>query len=574
MCACSLDVTLRVALAAGLFVLAAAARAPGDTRPNIVLFYPDTLRAESHGAYGLKLPGLTPHFDAFSKTGTLFQQAHVAHTQCSPSRATMMTGRYMHVLGHRTQIHLIRAYEENYWRLLKEAGYHVKWLGKNDALSKAAFNLSVSSWENDIGYDSGRNRFAFGEAGYWSMLSEGGKKHANDTSQGDLRAVTKAVHFMQSNPPEPFAIFLPTRGAHPPYGAPPEFQHKWTLDQVKQHVTLRPPNNPLKPKYHQPDVGIQHYRNLTWLHEDTFYDIQRSYLEMVSFTDWTFGQLLAGLEAADGGALAKNTAVFHSSDHGDFAGDFHLVEKWPGGADDVLTRVPMAARIPGGLANNVVKGPVQSMDMMETMLDLAGIKTDWVRFGRSLAPVMLEGASAKDDLERMVYAEGGFYYRSELFPGGSDHVPDDPRGMYFPRAQEEMSGNGTGSPKWVMVRNLTHKLVYRATGASELYDLVEDPRELNNVHGDSKYAHLQQALMEHMIDWLIQTGDVPPLRNDPRPPPKPPNPIDAGTCADLLQPDPSRQGWGESDRGDLSAGRPAPPPADLMAVNGVPHFST
>ena len=52
-------------------------------------------------------------------------------------RATMMTGRYMHVLGHRTQIHLIRAYEENYWRLLKEAGYHVKWLGKNDALSKA-----------------------------------------------------------------------------------------------------------------------------------------------------------------------------------------------------------------------------------------------------------------------------------------------------------------------------------------------------------------------------------------------------------------------------------------------------
>ena len=173
----------------------------------------------------------------------------------------------------------------------------------------------------------------------------------------------------------------------------------------------------------------------------------------------------------------------------------------------------------------------------------------------------------------MVYAEGGFYYRSELFPGGSDHVPDDPRGMYFPRAQEEMSGNGTGSPKWVMVRNLAHKLVCGAARASELYDLVEDPRELNNVHGDSKYAHLQQALMEHMIDWLIQTGDVPPLLAI-RALRKASKPHQRGTCADLLQPDPSRQGWGESDRGDLSAGRPAPPPADLIAVNGVPHFST
>jgi arylsulfatase A-like enzyme len=252
----------------------------------------------------------------------------------------------------------------------------------------------VSSWENDIGYDSGHNMFAFGEAGYWSMLSDGrGAKHANDTSQGDLRAVTKAIHFMQHDPPEPFVIFLATRGAHPPYGAPPEYTHKWTLDQVKRHVTLRPPNDPRKPQYHQPDVGIQHYRNLTGLDEDTFYNIQRTYLEMVSFTDWTFGQLLTGLEAADGGALAKNTAVFHSSDHGDFSGYYHLVEKWPGGADDVLTHVPMAARIPGGVPHNVAKGPVQSMDMMETMLELAGITSDWVRFGRSLAPVMREGGA-------------------------------------------------------------------------------------------------------------------------------------------------------------------------------------
>ena len=163
-----------------------------NTRPNLVLFFPDTLRAESFNCYGNEVEGVTPNFDRFAQTGTLFEQAHVMHTQCSPSRATMMSGRYMHVLGHRTQTHLLRAYEVNYWRLLKESGYHVQWYGKNDALSKAAFNLSVSSWEGDIGYDSGRNAFSYGEAGYWSMLSTGGTKHANDTSQGDLKAVTKA----------------------------------------------------------------------------------------------------------------------------------------------------------------------------------------------------------------------------------------------------------------------------------------------------------------------------------------------------------------------------------------------
>lgn len=119
-------------------------------QPNLVFFFPDTLRAESFNSYGNKVPGVTPVFDAFAAEGTRFEQTHVMHTQCSPSRATMMTGRYMHTLGHRTQIHLIQAYEENYWRLLKEDGYDVQWFGKNDALSPSAFNKSVSNWTNTI----------------------------------------------------------------------------------------------------------------------------------------------------------------------------------------------------------------------------------------------------------------------------------------------------------------------------------------------------------------------------------------------------------------------------------------
>ena len=159
-----------------------------------------------------------------------------------------------------------------------------------------------------------------------------------------------------------------------------------------------------------------------------------------------------------------------------------------------------------------------------------------------------------DDLSRMVYSEGGFYFHSELFPGGSDHVKNDPRGMYWPRAQEEMSGNGTGSPKWVMLRNLTSKFVYRPTGQSELYDLEIDPRELRNVIDDSKYANLRAEMTEKMMAWLVVTGDVPPLRNDPRGMPPASDPVDEETCREIMQPQPP-----EARR-------------DLLAVNGVHNF--
>eukprot|EP00945_MAST-04E_sp_MAST-4E-sp1_P004353 g4353.t1 len=538
------------------FSLASALGAEKDSRPNLLFFFPDTLRAESFNSYGNTVPNVTPNFDRFAKSGTRFEQAHVMHTQCSPSRATMMTGRYMHVLGHRTQIHLIRAYEENYWRLLKESGYHVQWYGKNDALSATAFNLSVSAWEQDIGYDSGSNAFKFNESGYWSMLFTGGTSEGNDTAHsGDLRAVKKAVEFMQNSPPEPFAIFLPTRGAHPPYGTPQGFQNLWSEDEVKNHVKLRPWNLSNKPKYHSEKIGIRHYRNLTGLSEDTMYKIQKSYLEMIHYTDYTFGVLLDGLESSD---VLDRTAVFVSSDHGDFAGDFGLVEKWPGGADDVLTRVPMAIRVPGGKRGVVSEAPVQTADIMETMLQLASVKNDFVRFAESLLPTVLHGEDG--DHSRFVYSEGGFLFHSELFPGGSDHVPNNPQGLYWPRAQEEMSDDGKGSPKWVMVRNLTAKLVYRPEGygISELYDLVKDPRELQNVIYEDRYATLRQELKEHLMGWLLKTGDVPPLRNDPRSCPKFPSPITQSTCSNLLQPDPSHDESGYRN-------------ADFLKINGIPN---
>lgn len=96
---------------------------------NMAFMFPDTLRAESFSSYGFPLQ-TTPNLDAFAKTGVRFEQTHVQHTQCSPSRLAMLTGRYMHVLGHRTQSHLVQPYEFNYFRTLKEHGVHVQYYGR------------------------------------------------------------------------------------------------------------------------------------------------------------------------------------------------------------------------------------------------------------------------------------------------------------------------------------------------------------------------------------------------------------------------------------------------------------
>ena len=146
------------------------------------------------------------------------------HTQCGPSRCAMITGRYMHVLGHRTQTHLIQDYEPNFFRYLKEAGYHVTWHGKNDMLSQAAFPLSVTNWTHDGGISMAKGPFVYGEPGYFSFLAGKSDKYGNDSeANGDYRAILRGLEFMRNDPPEPFVVFLPGKGSHPNYGAPADY---------------------------------------------------------------------------------------------------------------------------------------------------------------------------------------------------------------------------------------------------------------------------------------------------------------------------------------------------------------
>ena len=180
----------------------------------------------------VSLVGTTVHdihclqrLDAFAKDATTFTTTYASFPQCSPSRAALVTGRHVHTLGHRTMTHLVQPWEPNLWAMLKSAGYTTLHFGKNDMLAQASFPPSFTYWEDGTGVSQGPCPYAFGEAGYYSFAAGPGSSDGNVTAaNGDLRAVRHALAALGSgNVSEPFALFLPGLGAHPPYGMPRDY---------------------------------------------------------------------------------------------------------------------------------------------------------------------------------------------------------------------------------------------------------------------------------------------------------------------------------------------------------------
>ena len=136
---------------------------------NFVFFFPDEMRAESASCYGHPLVHM-PNFDRLAEEGVRFDQCHVQHTVCTPSRCSLMTGLYPHVSGHRTLWHLLRPHEPSLFRYLKEGGYHIVWYGKNDLYSQEYFDGVVDRFDGFGHAHAGANVFEPGEPGRVSLL--------------------------------------------------------------------------------------------------------------------------------------------------------------------------------------------------------------------------------------------------------------------------------------------------------------------------------------------------------------------------------------------------------------------
>ena len=473
-----------------------------NQRPlNFVFFQPDEMRAESLACYGHPLTQ-TPNYDRIASEGVRFDQCFVQNAQCVPSRTSMMTGLYPHCSGHRTNWHLIRAHEQHLFKYLYEAGYDIRCYGKNDMLAQESLYCIKEYYEPEKTVRT--NKHQLGDKEYYSFDFEPFECDKEDLE--DYIKVKSGIDYLTSRKDDdpPFFLFLPLLQPHPSYTTHTDFYHMYDPNDIPD---LRPANLANKPDFYQ---LIRKYRRLNELSEDFFRHLNAVYLGMISYTDWLLGELLAVMDRL---GLFENTVLIISSDHGDWAGEFGLVEKWPSDCSDPILRVPLIVKAPDNQAGHVVQGPVEMFDLMASVMDLAGLETQHVHFAHSFVP-QLNGEP--ENQERFVFAEGGYdVHEPHAFEGRWDKINPPVDGIYYPKGTQQQEVPESVC-RATMIRNMCHKLVRRTFGQDELYDLQNDPRELSNLIDDPAIQGVKSDLEHEMLSWYLRTSDTVPVGQDVR----------------------------------------------------------
>ncbi len=482
--------------------------------PHIVIFNPDQWRGDVLGHMD-DPAAVTPNLDRMVQTDAVsFRAAYAQNPVCTPSRCSFMSGWYPHTRGHRTMFHMLQPDEPMLLRTLKQNGYFVWWGGKNDVVPaqngyddycdiKYRIPPEKLTFENLHGWNEWR-----GEPGYYSMYYgkiETDAAHAGDSDWGYVEG---AVEFIHNAPKDrPLCIYLPLGNPHPPYAVEDPWFSLIDRDNLPNR-TPTPEDWRGKPAMLK---GIHDTLDMDGWTEEQWRELRATYYGMVARIDHQFGLVVDALKTA---GIYDDTAIFVFSDHGDFTGDYGLVEKTQCTFEDCLTRVPFVVKPPKDVPvqPGVREALVELVDFPATVEALTGIKPGHTHFGRSLLPVI---AGATDRHRDAVFCMGGFLENEP-------HVREanyDATSLYYPRQRLQYApGNANG--KAIMCRTREYKYVYRLYESDEFYDLRSDPEELHNLIDDvaanpelaDELAHLRARLMR----FLVETSDVVPFTPDAR----------------------------------------------------------
>jgi arylsulfatase A-like enzyme len=485
----------------------------GKKRPNIVIFNPDQWRGDVLGHMG-NPAAVTPNLDALVGTDAVsFRNAFCQNPVCTPSRCSFMSGWYPHVRGHRTMNHMMRPGEPVLLKELKDAGYFVWWGGKNDLVPaeggfEAYCDVKYAPDEPitpgaDLHASDGWRGGPEGDNYYSFFAGKCPEPEDGETfADRDWLMVRGAADFIGNAPADrPFCVYLPLSYPHPPYGVePPYFE---IIDR-----TVLPPRIPAPDWEGKPSIlrGIWERQGIKDWDEARFTELRAVYYGMCARVDAQLG-LLA--EALRKNGLWDDTALFFFSDHGDFTGDYSLVEKTQNTFEDCLTRVPFVVKPPAGLdvKPGIRDALVELIDFTATARSWAGLAHACTQFGRPLDAV-LRGET--DEARDAVFAEGG-RLRGETHCMEQEALPDPPeRFLYYPRLI--LQGLETGEHgKAAMCRTKEWKYVMRLYEEDELYDLKRDPCETANRIGDPACADVLGRMKERLLRFFMETGDVVPF---------------------------------------------------------------
>jgi N-sulfoglucosamine sulfohydrolase len=431
-----------------------------DKSPNVLFITADDLGLQL-GCYGEKLIQ-TPNLDKLAASGVQFDVAYVAQASCSPSRSAMFTGLHTHSTG---QYGLTNGgfalhpplRERTIPNLLKKVGYRTGIIGKLHVAPESSF------------------RFDYRPRG--------------NTRQ--VRWVAKAAgEFLEGTGDKPF--FLMVNYSDPHAFRRADNRRAWYFPPQVDGL----PENPLKPgpktlfPFQQIDTPEQRVRTA-------------GYYNAIQRLDVGIGMLMDVLEKQ---GHTRDTLVIFIGDHGPpFArGKTTVYESG--------LRIPFLVRWPGVSKPMRSQALVSTIDILPTILDAVGLKSDIKLHGKSLRPVL-----TKADAPWRKYLVGEFHFHGArpFYPRRA--IRDDRykliHNLLASKAKPSTGIDGdtayrvSQSPKYKGTPVQRAFATFANPPEFELYDLKTDPVEFHNLAGKPEFAEVQKRLSQALLDYRKQTDD-------------------------------------------------------------------
>lgn len=472
--------------------------------PNVIFIISDHHRFDYLGCEGADFIH-TPNLDQLAARGTRLSSMYSTTPLCVPQRIAITAGRYPHNTGCFTNRHPVDPSIPTFLHQLRAAGVHTAMIGKFHH-HVHVLDADFIGHEEDLhqlGYDmvhetSGKQgvssirchcRFAefLQEQGLLESYREwtgtwGNKRAVNepwpfaeDTTQ-DAYIARKAIEFLEKAPQnQPFYLHLGFVGPHPQFDAPERFREPYRQVEPPAPVGWIPPEESAERNPPQMSGRFRdnlEERNKTW----------RAFAACITEVDHYVGEVLKALETR---GLAENTLVFYTSDHGEMIGDHGRGGKAVFYEPSV--HVPFIAAGPGIPSGRKVEALAELLDIGRTACDFQGAEPHNLDQGFSMRPVLCgeqnsgrETVFAEMGSDKMLYDGHYKLLYGDLLRDTRTHY----RGPPF-------NGPAFGRPV-----NLPPDRI-------ALFDLIEDPHELNNLADDPAHADLLAKMKTKLLDRLI-----------------------------------------------------------------------
>ena len=470
--------------------------------PNFLVFVPDGFQ----GRIVDSKASITPNIDALAGRGVRLTNAHAPLPTCSPSRASIMTGVYPHNHGVLQVEHVVdedqcRLHESlPHWAsLLNDSGYNTAYFGKwhierTNELER--FGWQVNGCDRASAYraigagieetaellaNADPVRYYAGPEGYRDVLHYG-VTESEPESRTFVRITDAAVDFLRMAGPGPWACMVSFSEPNTPLIASRCTYERYDVDSIDLPASLHDPFDA------SPGLYRRQQQIFSQVTEQQWRELRACYMALTTELDAQLGRLISVLDRL--GNLT-NTIVMVLGDHGRYLGA-HGFDAHNFGAFEEAYTVPFIAAGPGIAPAAESGAHVSLVDLFPTVLELAGVDLAEDKDGR---PAALDGRSFADLLA----------------------APDEAASRHTTSFAEYF-----GTRYLLTQRVLWHeryKLLYNGFDYDELYDLRNDPNELENLAADrshrSTYRELRRTGDRSLPEThypLMRIGVVGPAR--------------------------------------------------------------